>query len=89
MVFVTLRFLATGSFLELTGDVSGIDKSTASRVVAKDLRAIALLYPRFIKMPTTEEEIQKSRQEFFNIAKFPRCVGALDCTHIKIQVTIN
>lgn len=24
------------------------------------------------------------RQKFYNIAKFPRCVGAIDCTHVKI-----
>lgn len=24
------------------------------------------------------------KQGFYNIAKFPRCIGALDCTHVKI-----
>ncbi|KAJ8972770.1 hypothetical protein NQ314_000038 [Rhamnusium bicolor] len=31
MVLVTLRFLATGSILQIIGDFNGIDKSTASQ----------------------------------------------------------
>lgn len=36
-------------------------------------------------MPYTNEEISELKQNFYNIARFPRCIGALDCTHIKIQ----
>lgn len=85
MVLLTLRFYASGSFLITTGDFSGIHKSTASKVINKVSRAIAQLSPLYIKFPNTEEEIGRLRQKFYNIAKFPRCIGALDCTHIKIQ----
>lgn len=36
-------------------------------------------------MPESEEEIKKVQEEFYNISRFPRCIGALDCTHVKIQ----
>lgn len=48
-------------------------------------RAIAQLRPQYIKMPETGQEIRKIRQGFYNIVIFPRCIGALDCTHVKIQ----
>ncbi|KAK5649564.1 hypothetical protein RI129_000593 [Pyrocoelia pectoralis] len=85
MVFVTLRFYATGSFLQVVGDYVGIDKSTASRIVYKVSRAIASLHNEFIKMPTTEQEKRTTTQQFYNISRFPKCIGALDCTHIKIM----
>ncbi|CAH1981278.1 unnamed protein product [Acanthoscelides obtectus] len=85
MVFVTLRYLATGSFLQVIGDVQGMDKGTASRVVSKVIKSLAVHFKELIKMPENGEERTAIRQEFFNIARFPRCIGALDCTHIKIK----
>ncbi|KAJ8928628.1 hypothetical protein NQ314_018780 [Rhamnusium bicolor] len=84
MVLVTLRFLATGSILQIIGDFNGIDKSTASRVISKVIRIIAQLGNQFINMPSTAEELQKVRQGFYAISPFPKSIGALDCTHIKI-----
>lgn len=84
MVLLTLRFLATGSFLQVCGDFMGVDKSTASRTVYKVLRAIAGLKDQYINMSLDEEQMQITRQNFYRIARFPRCVGAIDCTHIKI-----
>lgn len=62
-----------------------MDKSTASRTVLKVTRAIASLKRNVIRMPETEEELNVTRQEFYNIAKFPKCIRAIDCTHIKVQ----
>jgi hypothetical protein len=85
MIFVTLRYLSTGSILQVTADFNGIDKSTASRVIDKVIRAIASLKHTYIKMPENNFEIHEVCHGFYNIAKFPRCIGAIDCTHIKIQ----
>ncbi|KAJ3655893.1 hypothetical protein Zmor_015001 [Zophobas morio] len=83
-VIITLRFLATGAFLKLVGDHSGVDESTTSRVITKVIFALARIGPQMIQMPRTEAEKSVVRQGFYNIARFPRCVGALDCTDIKI-----
>ncbi|KAI4455638.1 hypothetical protein MML48_9g00001204 [Holotrichia oblita] len=84
MIFRMLRFLATGCFLQTTGDFNGVDKSTACRVIYKVARAIAPLSTRVINMPRSKEEITDVRQGFYNISRFPRCLGALDCAHVKI-----
>lgn len=85
MVFITLRFLATGCFLQVAGDFCGVDKSTASRIVHKVTRAIASLKRNFIKMPSDEEGFIAIRQGFYDVARFPKCIGAIDCTHVKLQ----
>lgn len=84
MVLVTLRYFATGNFLQTVGDFIGLDKGTASRIVSKVSRSIAHMYGEYIKMPVTEAECRNISQKFYNIAKFPKCIGAVDCTHIKI-----
>lgn len=81
-LLLTLRYYATGSFLTVVGDFSGVSKASASRIVSLVSRAIAQLRPEFIKFPTNTKEIQ---QEFYNIAKFPRLIGAIDCTHVPIK----
>ncbi|XP_049694849.2 putative nuclease HARBI1 [Helicoverpa armigera] len=81
-LLLTLRFYATGSFLTVVGDFSGVSKASASRFVYLVSQAIARLRGLFIKFPSNTEDIQ---QEFFNIAKFPRLIGAIDCTHVPIK----
>lgn len=67
------------------GDFSGVCKSTVCIIVQKVSYAIASLHKDFIKMPLTEEELIEGSLAFYNIAKFPRTIGAVDCTHIRIQ----
>ncbi|VEN37562.1 unnamed protein product [Callosobruchus maculatus] len=85
MLLVTLRYLATGFFLQVVADFVGIHKSSACRIVYKVCRAIAGLHSTFIKMPVTDDEAQMISTRFYTIARFPRCIGAIDCTHIKIS----
>ncbi|KAJ8912380.1 hypothetical protein NQ315_014748 [Exocentrus adspersus] len=84
MVLLTLRFYATGNFLQTAGDLIGIDKGTASRIIWKVTQAIAGLYRQFVRMPQTEEELREVSQKFYNVARLPKCCGAIDCTHVKI-----
>ncbi|XP_050502738.1 putative nuclease HARBI1 [Diabrotica virgifera virgifera] len=83
-LLLTLNFYSNGSFLRTTGDFCGVSKSTSSRVVKRVSVALANLLPIYIRMPEGDE-INEIRQQFYNIARFPRCIGAIDCTHIKIQ----
>lgn len=61
-----------------------MDPATATRIVRRVSLAIARLHPQFIKMPTGAE-ILKSQTDFFEIASFPRVIGIVDGTHIRIQ----
>lgn len=84
-LLITLRYYATGSFLAVCGDFVGVHKSTASQIIRLVSHELALLRPKFINFPSTSAEIDNVRQNFFNIAKFPKCIGAIDCTHVKIK----
>lgn len=84
-LLMALRFYALGTMMISAGDFCGIHKSTACKIIHRVTDAIARQAVDFIRLPQTEEEIAKSRQEFYNIARFPRVCGALDCTHVKIQ----
>ncbi|KAF0701755.1 putative nuclease HARBI1, partial [Aphis craccivora] len=47
--------------------------------------ALAILRPKFINMPSNANAISDLQNRFYFKAKFPRCIGAIDCTHIKIS----
>lgn len=84
-ILCTLRFYATGSQLITCGDLIGVDESTACRIVHRVTHAITSLYHSYIKLPSTSEDQQSNASEFFRIAKFPRVVGAIDCTHVRLM----
>ncbi|XP_031354452.1 putative nuclease HARBI1 [Photinus pyralis] len=84
-LLVTLRFYASSGHLTAVADFAGIHTSTASRIIPRVSEAIARLRPQFIKMPENANELQRIQNEFFEISAFPRVVGVIDCTHIKIQ----
>jgi len=84
-LLVTLRFYATGSFLQVIGDFCGISTSSTQRIVYRVSCAIAALRQEFIKLPLSPEEIRQNEEEFYQTAKFIRTIGCMDCTHIKIQ----
>jgi len=71
--------------LIICGDFIGIHKSTASHIVKIVSHNIAILRPQFVNFPNNENDLKKVKQDFYNIAKFPMVIGALDCTHVKIK----
>ena len=83
-LLIALRFYATGTFQITIGDISVASKATVCRIVHKVSAAIAALRPRYIVFPQGEERLAVI-QKFYNIAHFPGCLGAIDCTHIKVQ----
>ena len=82
---MTLRYLATGSFLLCVADFTGVSESSACRYVHQVCRAIARQRPNFISFPTSEIDEKRVVNGFYSRSKFPRVVGAIDGTHIKIQ----
>lgn len=74
-----------GNMLITVADFSGVSKSSASKIVKKVSYAIASLAPRFIQMPQGQDDIRKAQLEFYNRARLPRIIRAIDCTHILIQ----
>ncbi|CAH1395670.1 unnamed protein product [Nezara viridula] len=85
MLLTTLRYYATGSFLNVCGDFSGLHKSTVSRIINKVSRAIASLKNNYIYMVKDEDEERRVKRRMFGISGFPNCIGAINCTHIRLQ----
>ncbi|KAJ8928713.1 hypothetical protein NQ314_018723, partial [Rhamnusium bicolor] len=79
-----LRFYSLDSFLMTVGDVAKAHTSTVSRIVVKVTEAIARLSDRYIKMPNNNE-IEQTQRDFFEIAAFPRVIGAIDGTHVLME----
>ena len=64
-IFITLRFLACGSFLEVVGDtVPSVSKATMCRCVRRLCLAITFLIARFIEMQHTDQEKVPVKQIF-------------------------
>lgn len=82
-VLSALRFYATGTFQIVLGDLNCLSQSFISKCVAKVSIELANLRQNFISMPT-QDEVNVVFQQFYNIAHFPRVVGAIDGTHIPI-----
>ncbi|XP_054272722.1 putative nuclease HARBI1 [Macrosteles quadrilineatus] len=78
-----LRFYATGCYQSVSGDLSGFSTSTSHRIVHRVSCAIAAKRGDFVVFPKTQEEIKRAQLKFYDIARFPRVVGAIDCTHIR------
>ncbi|KAF0703332.1 putative nuclease HARBI1 [Aphis craccivora] len=84
-LYMMLRYLATGSFLLCISDFAGVSESSARRYVHQVCRAIARQRPNFISFPTNDVDEKRIVNGFYSLSRFPRVVGAVDCTHIKIQ----
>nr|CAI5841468.1 unnamed protein product [Callosobruchus analis] len=83
-LLTALLFYATNGHQINIGDHMGMNQSTVSRIVGKVSRAIAGLRNRFIKMPSTPEDILCCQNNFYRLARFPRVIGCIDGTHVKI-----
>lgn len=84
-LLITLRYYATGSFQAVLGDHINVHKSTVCRIIPRVTRQIASLRNQFIKMPETQPQIRETITDFYRIRRFPCVLGAIDCSHIKIQ----
>lgn len=60
-------------------DYVGVSKSSAGRIVQDVPQAIARLYTKYMYIHNNTQE------DFHNIARFPRVLGAIDGTHILMQ----
>ena len=84
-ILLALRFYATGSFIIVSADFMGISVSRGCEIIHEVTRQIALLRPQYIFMPRNDHEIHTIQRKFYELARFPKVVGSVDCTHIRIQ----
>ncbi|XP_066596449.1 putative nuclease HARBI1 [Prorops nasuta] len=84
-LLATLRFYATGCFLQMIGDFSGMCTKTAQTIVHRVSFAIADLLKRYVKLPQSDLEIMENAKNNFYISGMIRVAGAIDCVHICIE----
>ena len=82
-VLITLRFLANGSFQQVTGDtVASLDKSTVSRIIRQVTVALCRKLNHFIQFVQAQYERDAAKQGFYEIANFPCVIGCVDAISI-------
>lgn len=84
-ILITLRYYATACFQLVAADFYGISESTVCRIVPIVSDKIAALRNRYIRMPTTDLQLEQKKQDFFSVAGMPSIIGAIDGTLVKIQ----
>lgn len=84
-LLIALRFYALGSIQLAIADFAGVSISSVCRILRRVSEAIGRMAPQFIRMPANGLEMLEAAKEFYNIVKFPRVIGAIDCTHVRIQ----
>ena len=84
-MLVTLRFLASNSLQQVIGDTFGMSKGVVNGIIWEVIPRIAGRMNDFIQMPTGDKEA-KNFQAFYDLTGIPGVVGALDCTHVKVNV---
>ncbi|XP_067217072.1 putative nuclease HARBI1 [Linepithema humile] len=65
-----------------------IGKATAIRTMRKVTYALHILAPRFIQWPQGERA-NKVMEEFEKVSAFPKIIGAIDGTHIRIKAPLE
>ncbi|KAJ8886217.1 hypothetical protein PR048_012426 [Dryococelus australis] len=74
-LLLTFRFYSTGSSLTMCGDLTGVHKSTACRVVHRITHYIALLPNDATEIPASIREHRTIVQNFYEIAGYPGVIG--------------
>lgn len=82
---MALRFFAAGSMQLVVADVIHMSQPSVSVILPRVCNAIIAHLAEQVKMPGTAEECRRICSEFKRIANFPNVIGAIDCTHVKIQ----
>ena len=77
-VTVTLYYLADEGRYRKVANAFGIGGEVTYLISCK-------LGPKFIKFPSTIEEVEQSVNLFYRYHGFPQCLGAIDGTHVNIK----
>ena len=81
-VLMLLEYLANQSFIRIAGALLNLSKSFAHRAIHSVIDKLALLRDSCIYFPDNLNELKRKFQQK---AELPGFIGAIDCTHIKIQ----
>ena len=85
-VAITLYYLSDEGRYQKVANAFGVSKSTVSIVVRRVTKAIShRLGPKYIRLPKTDNEADHLATKYLEHHGFPRCIVAVDGTHIEIK----
>lgn len=79
---ITLRFYATGSYQISVADLHGIHRTTVCKIIKLVSERLASLCGRTVKFPSNLADV---KSKFRRLCRIPNVIGAIDCTHVRIQ----
>ncbi|XP_018026978.1 putative nuclease HARBI1 isoform X2 [Hyalella azteca] len=88
-IMATLRFLASGSFQNVVGDISGLSQPSVSNIITSVTNALAEKSLNEVKMPAGVIERQQTMRDFHALGGFPRVIGAIDGSRIPIKAPVD
>ena len=81
-----MHFLGSNCELRSAANLFGIGRSTAGQILHEFCSALVdTFFHRFIKFPSTSNEINDTINDFYTRCGYPTCIGSLDGTHIAIK----
>ena len=87
---VTLYYLSDEGRYRKVANAFGISRSSVSIIVRRVCAAVCeYLGPSYVRLPTSEREVQELVSQFYVYHGFPQCMGAIDGTHIPIKEPIE
>ncbi|XP_065671416.1 putative nuclease HARBI1 [Hydra vulgaris] len=84
-VLVSLRFLATGSFQNPIGDTSEMSQASTSRIIHQFCESFMQHYSYLVKWYSSQEEITKVKQSYFEACGVKGLLGLIDGTMVPIK----
>ncbi len=85
-LLIVLRLMLSGSYQSVIGDTHFINQSTVSRVMHSVVHVLCAIKVDFIKFPN---DLERTKQEFFDISMFPGVIGLIDGTHVPLLTVKN
>jgi hypothetical protein len=85
-VAVALRRLGSGDSFVIIGDAFGLSHSTVSLITWRFVESMEERALRHLQWPSTQEEMNTIKSKFEKIQGFPNCCGAVDVTHILLNI---
>nr|CAI5859438.1 unnamed protein product [Callosobruchus analis] len=86
---IALRFLATGDSFSTIGHSYRVGFSTVGVIVKEVCQAITNKMQGMYMPEPTKEIWKKSAKGFYDVWKFPNCIGSIDGKHITIKCPKN
>ena len=84
-----LRYAADPGFQVGVGEDLGIDQASACRSIHHVCDKIVQIADKWIKFPQKRQEKETASSMWATKYSFPQVIGAIDCTHIKINRPAN